>query len=639
MSTDNEENSSSSPNSSSSDEGDAPAQGHAQQLHQTPNGSPTSSNQSRSPSESSSDNGESAQGLGGQSTPRLSPEAEDSDALRDPIRVSSSMDQEVARGADSPCVSPAHGHEVDDSSIHSDEHEARTENDTGAGSPAGEDEHLEGGNASSSDDDEQYGKGESSEQKVKGSSDSDEDFDAKVATTATSVSKSEEPSEKSDNDELSDSNEHPTKQRSAHFFLGGSEEPDSSRSPPSERQPEREVVSKKRLVLSSSDDENEGAYGSPAAHRDKKEATGGLDDIDLSDSSDGSSSREDKSGRGRGSDKDDDDSDQSANHNRKDFTEDDIVGPRLYPDPETAEEEDERPEPTIVEVNTARICPNIKEQGLYFVKFPNFLSIEPRPFDHEHYEDEFDEDDLLDEEGRARLKLRVENTIRWRYAFDDAGNIVKLSNSKVVRWSDGTMSLYLGNEVFDVQTQPMQHDNHLFMRQGAGLQGHAVFKEKLTFRPISTDSITHRKVTLSMADRSNKSQRVKVLNAVGMDPESQKAELVRREEERLRAQNRREAQMRRNRARPSTRMGLSSDFLEGREREDDSDADESISAIKSRYKNRYDDGPLIGHSDSEDSDAKRVHDDKSSSDSDTVREQKKQKKKKKIIEDDDEDEN
>lgn len=43
------------------------------------------------------------------------------------------------------------------------------------------------------------------------------------------------------------------------------------------------------------------------------------------------------------------------------------------------------------------------------------------------------------------------------------------------------------------------------------------------FRPHSTDSITHRKVTLSMADRSNKSQKVKVLTAVGSNPESKKA--------------------------------------------------------------------------------------------------------------------
>ena len=44
--------------------------------------------------------------------------------------------------------------------------------------------------------------------------------------------------------------------------------------------------------------------------------------------------------------------------------------------------------------------------------FPNFLSVEPRPFDAEYYEDEAEEDDELDEEGRTRLKLKVENTIR-----------------------------------------------------------------------------------------------------------------------------------------------------------------------------------------------------------------------------------
>jgi hypothetical protein len=53
-------------------------------------------------------------------------------------------------------------------------------------------------------------------------------------------------------------------------------------------------------------------------------------------------------------------------------------------------------------------------------------------------------------------------------------------------------------------------------------QGQAVFKTKFTFRPHSTDTLTHRKMTLSMADRSNKKQKVKVLAAVGADPETQK---------------------------------------------------------------------------------------------------------------------
>jgi hypothetical protein len=36
------------------------------------------------------------------------------------------------------------------------------------------------------------------------------------------------------------------------------------------------------------------------------------------------------------------------------------------------------------------------------VKLPNFLSVETRPFDAETYEDEIDEEETLDEEGRAR---------------------------------------------------------------------------------------------------------------------------------------------------------------------------------------------------------------------------------------------
>ena len=46
-----------------------------------------------------------------------------------------------------------------------------------------------------------------------------------------------------------------------------------------------------------------------------------------------------------------------------------------------------------------------------------------------------------------------------------------------------SLSLYLGNEIFDVHAMQLQGDyNHLFVRQGTGLQGQSVFKTKLTFR-------------------------------------------------------------------------------------------------------------------------------------------------------------
>lgn len=41
-------------------------------------------------------------------------------------------------------------------------------------------------------------------------------------------------------------------------------------------------------------------------------------------------------------------------------------------------------------------------KDIHFVKLPNFLSVETRPYDPETYEDEIDEEETLDEEGRQR---------------------------------------------------------------------------------------------------------------------------------------------------------------------------------------------------------------------------------------------
>lgn len=68
--------------------------------------------------------------------------------------------------------------------------------------------------------------------------------------------------------------------------------------------------------------------------------------------------------------------------------------------------------------------------------------------------------------------------------------------------------------------------NHLFIRQGTGLQGQAVFRTKLSFRPHSTESFTHRKMTLSLADRSQKTSGIKILSQVGVDPDQDRKTLL-----------------------------------------------------------------------------------------------------------------
>lgn len=249
--------------------------------------------------------------------------------------------------------------------------------------------------------------------------------------------------------------------------------------------------------------------------------------------------------------------------------------------PEQEDDEDEAVQETRIDVEVPKISTNLGNE-IHFVKLPNFLSVDCRPFDPETYEDEIEDEDSLDEEGRARLKLKVENTIRWRIGFDSEGKAIRESNARMVKWSDGSMSLYLGDEIFDVTKQPLQGDfNHLFIRQGTGLQGQAVFRTKLSFRPHSTDSFTHQKMTRSMADRVNKGTGIKVISQVGRDPEANRYKRVKEEEERLRADMRRDSKIKRVKER-ALHNRLSSGYLEG----GDSDNDESISlsAIKNKYK-------------------------------------------------------
>lgn len=70
------------------------------------------------------------------------------------------------------------------------------------------------------------------------------------------------------------------------------------------------------------------------------------------------------------------------------------------------EKNDPEPEPEPIperriDVEIPRIVTDLGKD-IHFVKLPNFLSVETRPFDPETYEDEIDEEETLDEEGRQR---------------------------------------------------------------------------------------------------------------------------------------------------------------------------------------------------------------------------------------------
>uniref|UniRef100_A0A8R1EAQ4 Uncharacterized protein n=2 Tax=Caenorhabditis japonica TaxID=281687 RepID=A0A8R1EAQ4_CAEJA len=183
------------------------------------------------------------------------------------------------------------------------------------------------------------------------------------------------------------------------------------------------------------------------------------------------------------------------------------------------------------------------------------------------------------------------------------------------------MSLYLGNEIFEVTLMELNKNNlpHLYVQQPGLMSAQSVMTHRMTFRPHSTDSQTHRKVTLNMADRSRKSGQVKVMDDVGQNPEITRRENARKEEESLRAHIRRTQMVRNNfKVRRPAYGGQYSD-------------DEDMGG-SSKRRGKKKEAPIIGaSSESEDEDERPTKRSGTESDSDEEYRKRKQQQKKQIV--------
>ena len=69
---------------------------------------------------------------------------------------------------------------------------------------------------------------------------------------------------------------------------------------------------------------------------------------------------------------------------------------------------------------------------------PHFLGVEKKCFDPSTYS-----------EDEAKSKFPGATAIvRWRYVKDENGNIKKESNSKIVKYKDGTYQILIGGDIY-----------------------------------------------------------------------------------------------------------------------------------------------------------------------------------------------
>ncbi|KAG9089771.1 hypothetical protein FS749_001065 [Ceratobasidium sp. UAMH 11750] len=205
------------------------------------------------------------------------------------------------------------------------------------------------------------------------------------------------------------------------------------------------------------------------------------------------------------------------------------------------------------EVNIPKLPLPTSSDGQYWMmRMPNFLKLDTKPFHQDTYEGPQE-----DYEGEAKkesaIMLDVTNTIRWRWVQGANGEMKKESNSRIVRWSDGSMSLQLGTEVFDItcnidglrpttsastqsqsQSQPQQTQvkrpgglGYLYTQhKHAGvLQCEVPITGTMTLQPTGMFSATHKQLVRAVGQRHSRTTRLRLAPEPTMDPERAQREL------------------------------------------------------------------------------------------------------------------
>lgn len=123
--------------------------------------------------------------------------------------------------------------------------------------------------------------------------------------------------------------------------------------------------------------------------------------------------------------------------------------------------------------------------------------------------------------------------------------MIKQSNARFVKWSDGSMSLQLGSEMFDVQTKQTP-DTFLTMSRSDAeiLQTTSLLTHSMTFVPYSTKSSTHIRLTNELKKMVTSNMKTVGNFATTDDPEKTRLEALRAEEATMKAKKKLEAKRR-----------------------------------------------------------------------------------------------
>ncbi|KAG0681404.1 hypothetical protein C6P40_003648 [Pichia californica] len=180
-----------------------------------------------------------------------------------------------------------------------------------------------------------------------------------------------------------------------------------------------------------------------------------------------------------------------------------------------------------------------KDNHAYNFPLPRFLFVDPTPFTSNVFEEQLKDfiSELNTEESfKSSIqfkKLQLNNTIRWRYAKTKSNELFKQSNANIIEWEDGSMSLKLGNEYFDIKTKKNDDNILAFKTPGENLLMSVMDMDKsIQILPPSMNSKAHQILasTLTKNMKMKKSKRINTI-VTHEDPELKAREVERAQKE------------------------------------------------------------------------------------------------------------
>lgn len=254
-----------------------------------------------------------------------------------------------------------------------------------------------------------------------------------------------------------------------------------------------------------------------------------------------------------------------------------------------SESEDDR-ELKVLDISVPRHAKLVEtESETYQLKMPVFINVDAHPYDPVDLKDTIEhnaktrneniKDSKVHKNDLIREKLTNQNTIRWKYSNEN-DEIIKQSNCHFIEWDDGSVSLKIGNEMFDFKTLPL-YDNLLVKSHDdlEILQADTILSRVANLLPTSTGTSTHRQLTNAI---KNSQQKDKILNTI---TDSDPLEIQRLADENERKTLKMKRQLELKRRLQEERLGRASPGLNGK----DGYEEASYERFNRTYNEEYDD--------------------------------------------------